>query len=296
MSIRARWAGTFNGDFGDFGSYTLGLNSAMSIMGQEAGHRWLAFPAVIHPGVGFTNVLLGRSNAHWSFFHDVTVPSEQFEDSDGDPRASSAEGNSIADLGASAACVSAGLGSNLFQTQPNELVDGFTELDQYFIGVRTPPEVSDFYFIDNPTVVFGGGPIASSSPRDDVLICGDRVDRSISDITDVGDVFLTFLPSNGTRDPLIGDEQDAGPGIGAADDIKCTEDRECVDVKTMAFILLVADAPRKNNAAVKQVDTFRKTWEEYGNGAALGGRGARGIVGDSDFIPKFDTSLDPVIH
>jgi hypothetical protein len=223
------------------------------------------------------------------------VPSEQFEDSDGDPRASSAEGNSIADLGASTACVDAGLGSNLFQTQPNELVDGFTELDQYFIGVRTPPEVSDFYFIDNPTVVFGGGPNAASSPRDDVLICGERVDRSISDITDIGDFILPF-PSNGTRDPLIGDEQDAGPGIGAADDTKCIDDRECVDVKTMAFILVVADAPHKNNAAVKQVDTFRKTWEEYGNGAALGGRGARGIEGDGDFIPKFDTSLDPEIH
>ena len=295
-SIRARWNGTFNGDFGLFGSYTLGLNSAMSIMGQEAGHRWLAFPAVIHPGVGLTNVLLGRSNAHWSFFHDVTVPSEQFEDLDGDPRASSAEGNSIADLGANAACSGMGLGSNLFQTQPNELVDGFTELDQYFIGVRTPPDVSSFYFIDNPTVVFGGGPNAASSPRDDVLICGERVDRTLSDITDIGDLILPFIPSNGTRDPLIGDEQDDGPGIGATDDTKCTVDRECVDVKTMAFILLVADAPHKNSAAVKQVDTFRQTWEEYGNEAALGGRGARGVSGDADFIAKFDTSLNPKIH
>lgn len=295
-SIRARWMGTFNGDFGLFRSYTLGLNSAMSVMGQEAGHRWLAFPAVIEPDFSLTNVLLGRSNAHWSFFHDVTVPSVQFADLDGDPRASSAEGNSIADLGTNAACQGLGLGSKLFQTQPNELVDGFTELDQYFIGVRTPPEVSDFFYIDNPTVVFGGSPNAASSPRDDVLICGERVDRTLSDITDIGDIFLPFIPSNGTRDPLIGDEQDTGPGIGAADVAKCTNDRECVDVKTMAFILLVANAPNKNNAAVKQVDTFRQTWEEYGNGAALGGRGARGIEGDSDFIPKFDTSLDPDIH
>jgi len=294
ISLRARWAGTLNGDFGSHGSYTLGLNSAMSIMGQEAGHRWLAFPAVVHPGVGLTNVLLGRANAHWSFFHDVTVPSEQFEDLDGDPRASSAEGNAIRDLGPDPRCD--GLGANLFQTQPDELVDGFSELDQYFIGARLPVEVSDFFFIDNPVVIAGGGPNPASSARDDVLICGDRVDRTLADITDIGDVILPFLPSNGTRDPLIGDEQDAGPGIGAADDTKCTDDRECVDVKTMAFILLVGDDPALRQSTIKNVDTFRQTWEDYANGAALGGRGARGVPGDADYIPKFDTSLDPDIH
>ena len=294
ISLRARWGGTLNGDFGAFGSYTLGLNSAMSIMGQEAGHRWLAFPAVVHPGVGLTNALLGRANAHWSFFHNVTVQSEKFEDLDGDPRSSSAEGNAIADLGPDPACT--GLGSRLFQTQPNELVDGFTPLDEYFIGVRKPGDVPPFWFIDNPVVIAGGGPNASSSARDDVLICGDRVDRTLSDITVIGDVILPFLPSNGTRDPLIGDEQDAGPGITSTDDAKCTNDRECVDVKTMAFILLVDSGPASHAAAIDQVDGFRRTWEEYANGPSLAGLGARGEVGDANYIKKFDTSLDPAIH
>jgi len=297
LSLRARWMGTLNGDFGSHGSYTLGLNSAMSIMGQEAGHRWLAFPLVIDPSFSLSTALLGRSNAHWSFFFNVTVPPSQFEVLDGDPRASSAEGNAIRELGADPRCD--GLGSSLFQTQPNELVDGYTELDQYFVGLRKPVDVPPFWYVANPRVIFGGGPNASSSARDDVLICGDRVDRMLSDITDIGDVFFPFVPSNGTRDPLIGDEQDAGPGIGPADDAKCTDDRECVDVKTQAFILLVKNGPPNapnHSATISQVDTFRRAWEQYANGAAVGGRGARGVVGDPNYIKKFNTSLNPAIH
>ena len=57
--------GTLNGDFGAHGSYTLGLNSAMSIMGQEAGHRWLAFPVFFPPSSDFSDLfdLLGREVA-----------------------------------------------------------------------------------------------------------------------------------------------------------------------------------------------------------------------------------------
>lgn len=295
ISLRARWMGTLNGDFGGHGSYTLGLNSAMSIMGQEAGHRWLAFPAFLHPGGFLSADLLGRGFAHWSFFFNVTVPPSQFEDLDGDPRSSSAEGNAITDLGSSSTCD--GLDrSGLFQTRPDELIDGFTELDQYFMGLRRAEDVPPFWYVDNPIVIAGGGPVASSSARDDVQICGDRIDLTLDDITAAG----AFLgPDNGPRDPVIGDEQDSGPGIGPDDDALCADDRECVDVKTMAFILLVASGPPdapNHSATINQVDNFRRAWEEYGNGPAVGGLGARGVVGDPDYIKKFDTSLDPVIH
>jgi hypothetical protein len=220
------------------------------------------------------------------------VPPVQFEDQDGDPRASSEEGNAIADLGPDPACAALG-NSGLFQTRPDELVDGFTELDQYFMGLRRAGEVSPFWYVDNPTVIFGGGPNRSSSPRDDVVICGDRIDLTVDDITIAG---LFLGPSNGPRDPVIGDEQDAGPGIGAADDAKCTNDRECVDVKTMAYILLVANEAGLSTSSIQHVDNFRAAWEAYGNGPAVGGLGARGAVGDADYIPKFDTSLNPAIH
>lgn len=301
ISRRARWAGTLNGDFGSFGSYTLGLNSAMSIMGQEAGHRWLAFPAINHPvtGIGPDNAdLLGRSLAHWSWFFNVRVPNAQFG---GDPRASSAEGNAIQDLGPSSLCIHPG--ERLFLTERNELIDGFTTLDQYFMGVRLPGDVGPFWYIDRPTRAGTGVPFpaaqAGASAQDDRLICGQRVDLTLNNITDVGDVLLPFLDSNGTRDPLIGDEQDAGPGITGADDAACTKTRRCVDVKTMAFILLVSDGPpdaEKHAGAIQQVDNFRRVWEEYGNGPAVGGRGARGVVGAGNYIKKFDTSLNPAIR
>ena len=95
----------------------------------------------------------------------------------------------------------------------------------------------------------------------------------------------------------IGDEEDAGPGIGPADDAKCASQRECVDVKTMAFILLVKGGdPSSHAASVSQVDNFRRAWESYSNNAAVGGRGARGTVGDPNYIKKFDTSLAPLIY
>ncbi len=296
VSLRARRMGTLNGDFGAHGSYTLGLNSAMSIMGQEAGHRWLAFPAFRRPvpGVALSGALLGRSAAHWSFFFNVTVPPDQFQALDGDPRASSAEGNAILDLGPDPRCTAlTPPRSRLFQTEPDELIDGYTELDQYFMGLRRSSEVSPFWYIRNTAVIFGGAPNASSSARDDVLICGDREDLTVSNITAAG----AFLgPSNGPRDPVLGDEQDAGPGIGSADNSKCASDRECVDVKTMAFILLVKGDPSSHASRISQVDNFRLAWEQYANNAAVAGRGARGEVGDSNYIKKFDTSLTPVIH
>ncbi len=296
VSLRARWMGTLNGDFGANGAYTLGLNSAMSIMGQEAGHRWLAFPAFRRPvpGISLSGALLGRGAAHWSFFFNVTVPPSQFEAQDGDPRASSAEGNAIRDLGPDPRCAAlTPPRSRLFQTEPDELIDGYTKLDQYFMGLRKASEVPSFWYIRNPSVIFGGAPTPSSSARDDVLICGDREDLTVASITAAG----AFLgPSNGPRDPVLGDEQDAGPGIGPSDDAKCVNNRECVDVKTMAFILLVNGDPSSHASAISQVDTFRRTWEQYANTAAVGGLGARDQVGDPAYIKKFDTSLTPAIH
>jgi hypothetical protein len=281
-SRRARRMGTLNGDFGAFGSYTLGLNSAMSIMGQEAGHRWLAFPAFVHPtkGLNFPALpeafdLLGRANAHWSFFFNVTVPSGQFG---GDPRASSEEGNAIVELGPGFAGFCTGPGQSVFLNQPNELIDGFTELDQYFMGLRTAGEVSPFWYVDEPQTLGGSNFqfFAGQPAQDDVAYCGKRVDLTVADITAVDGALPFPFPSNGVRTPAVGDEVDEDASGNPQ-----------LDVKTMAFILLVEQGP-PNSAAhaatINQVDIFRSTWQQYGNGPATGGRG------------RFDTSLNPVIH
>ena len=274
ITTRARRMGTLNGDFGFHGSYTLGLNSAMSIMGQEAGHRWLAFPIFLPPSFDFFDIfdLLGRDDAHWSFFHNVRVPDSQFG---GVPRASSAEGNAILDLGPGA---SAGLpmpctgpGESTFLTERNELIDGFTELDQYFMGLRTAGEVPPFWYVDDPRSAFSGNSLEfakSFDAQDDVVFCGKRVDLNVSDITIIDTLLGGLVPENGPRIPAIGDEVD-----------------DCgVDIKTMAFVVLVPGNPSQHKSGIKQVDTFRATWQAYANGPATGARG------------RFDTSLNPACH
>jgi hypothetical protein len=77
ISRRARRMGTLSGDFGAYGTYSLGLNSGMSILGQEAGHRWGAYVPFVHPtkGVGPDSFdLLGRDFQHWSFFSTCRCP------------------------------------------------------------------------------------------------------------------------------------------------------------------------------------------------------------------------------
>ena len=47
----------------------LGENNTLSVMGQEAGHRFLVFVRFRDPVSGQPSFdLLGRDQAHWSFF------------------------------------------------------------------------------------------------------------------------------------------------------------------------------------------------------------------------------------
>lgn len=260
LSRRARRMGTRPGD----GVYTLGLNSAMSVMAQETGHRWGAFVPFVHPtkGIGFDSFdLLGRDFAHWSFFFNVRVADGQFG---GDPRASSMEGNAIIDFGGNV-FGDCRPGQTRFRTEPNELVDGYTELDQYLMGLRRDSAVGPFWYVDEPRQPSTGVSfefIRGIIALDDIGFCGKRVDLTVANIQ--------AFPGVGPRVPAIGDEDDDGNGN---------------DVKTMAFILLIEQGtPRSHAAAIQQVDNFRRTWQQYANGPATGARG------------KFDTSLNPVIY
>lgn len=292
---QARVFGTALDEFGISGRFTLGLNSAMSVMAQEVGHRWLAYAGFVHPVTGcappfgppffcFDSLdLLGRGLAHWSFFFNTRVPEEQFPG--GPSRASSMEGNALRDLGAGALADKLPFpctrpGETTFLSDSNELIDGYSELDQYFMGLRTAGEVAPFWYADAPRSALVDEPLEGSAvdgPVDDAIFCGQRVDLTIADI--LAAPFVEFDPTTfqqpfngGPRVPALGDEVDS----------PCGEDR-----KTMAFILLVRGGPPSSAAhaaAIQQVETFRRTWEWYGNGPATGGRG------------KFDTSLDPSCH
>ena len=94
----------------------LGENNTVSVLGQEVGHRWLAFLEFRDHTGARSEALLGRDQAHWSFFFDSD--------------ASVMEGNDIEDLGGGS-----------FRT--TGAVQRYSRLDQYAMGlvprVRSPP-------------------------------------------------------------------------------------------------------------------------------------------------------------
>jgi hypothetical protein len=196
------------------------------------------------------------------------VPTAQFG---GDPRASSSEGNAIVDRGGNVFGDCVHPGETRFRTEPDELIDGYTALDQYLMGLRLDSEVGGFWYVDEPTVPGSGVPFDSVrelNAINAVGFCGKRVDLTVADIQ--------AYPGNGPRIPALGDEVDTD-----------ASGQPAPDVKTMAFVLLVEQGPPRSPAhaaAISQVDIFRRTWEVYANGKATAGRG------------RFDTRLDPPVH
>jgi hypothetical protein len=99
-------------------------NNFLTIMGQEAGHRWGAFVNFVDGNGQTSNLILGRADAHWSFYFDTDHSSLE--------------------------------GGNWDAVSANEFVvptqiDFFSELDQYIMGLRTPQEVKPMFFISSPT-------------------------------------------------------------------------------------------------------------------------------------------------
>jgi hypothetical protein len=96
-------------------------NSFLTIMGQESGHRWGAF-TYFDSGSGPSNLILGRSDSHWSYYADMDHSSLE-------------GGNWVSTGGVDYMC-------------PTK-VDHFSELDEYLFGLRNPQEVTDFYYISS---------------------------------------------------------------------------------------------------------------------------------------------------
>jgi len=123
-------------------------NSAVTIMGQEAGHRFLAYPRYLDPLTSRPSLdLLGRDNAHWSFFFNSD--------------ASVVEGNRIEDRGAGQ--------SPRFRT--GATVQGYGAVDQYLMGLRPASEVPPTFLVRNAE---RGN--ASDAPRAGVEFDGVRQD------------------------------------------------------------------------------------------------------------------------
>jgi hypothetical protein len=128
----------------------LGENNTLSVLGQECGHRWLAY-LEFRDGASNSQELLGRDQAHWSFFFDSD--------------ASNMEGNDIQDLG-----------GGLFRTVG--AVSRYSALDQYVMGLRAASEVPPMFVVTRVT----SGQSAEDAPRIGVDIRGTRKDVRIEDI------------------------------------------------------------------------------------------------------------------
>ena len=132
----------------------LGENTTVSVLGQEVGHRWLAFMDFRdHTGTR-SDQLLGRGASHWSFFFDSD--------------ASVMEGNDIEDLGGGS-----------FRTV--DAVSRFSLLDQYAMGLVGAGQVPPFFYVQSPT---NSNPNrnSESAPQIGVTFNGTRRDVLIEDI------------------------------------------------------------------------------------------------------------------
>ena len=132
----------------------LGENSTVSVLGQEVGHRWLAyFDFRDHTGQR-SDALLGRQQAHWSFFMDSD--------------ASVMEGNDIEDLGGGS-----------FRT--TAAVQRYSRLDQYAMGLVPATEVPTFFYVADP-LNLSEQKDRESAPDVGVTFNGTRRDVLIDDI------------------------------------------------------------------------------------------------------------------
>ena len=135
----------------------LGENTTLSVIGQEVGHRWLAYLRFSDHNRQASDALLGRDAAHWSFFFDSD--------------ASVMEGNRIQDLGGGS-----------FRTVA--AVEKYSLLDQYAMGLVRDLDVPKMFYVENPVAVSVSA-AADSGPRVGVTFSGTRRDVLINDVVEV---------------------------------------------------------------------------------------------------------------
>lgn len=145
-----------------------GANHALSVMGQEQGHRWMTY--LSYPGI--PTLLLGRDDAHWSFW----INNESSFSGPAARRASSMEGNVWRDNG-----------NGSFTSVA--LNDGYSRLDQYLMGLRPASDIADTFVLTNQSGT--GGRTRQDDTEPGVTVGGTKLPVSINQI----------IQANGQRTP-----------------------------------------------------------------------------------------------
>lgn len=109
-------------------AHMVGLNSAISIVCHEQGHRWLSYVRFNSPDHDVKDDLLGRARSHWSFLMDTRTTSDG-------SFSSLMEGNAWRE------------GSGGSFTTAQTAVNYFNRLDQYLMGLLPPEEVPPIPFL-----------------------------------------------------------------------------------------------------------------------------------------------------
>jgi len=156
---------SFNDQFPGFPQNVID-SFAQSVFNQEAGHRW-GTSFEVGPGVadGHLQQLLGRDDAHWSYFTQTN----------GSPM----EGNSWRDNG-----------NGSFTTTTDVRAFNYSDVDLYLMGLIRPDQVQPWFLISNPNVtgkrdIYQQQLGASSPPQlfQPMTLSGTRVDYTINDLT-----------------------------------------------------------------------------------------------------------------
>lgn len=129
------------------------LYSAIDILAHEVGHQWLVGAKFVDSGGQVSEDLLGRADAHWSYYFN----SEQ----------SFLEGNAIQDNG--------GGSFTTFKAAPT-----YNDLDLYMMGLLPAGRVSGFWYVE-PT---SSQDTDTAAPEAGATFQGTRVDLDIDQIQD----------------------------------------------------------------------------------------------------------------
>ena len=188
---------------------SLGGYHTLGLMLQQTGRRWLA--GARYSG-GDTSLLLGRDEGFWNtFMHTPSVL-----DHPAARRSSVMEGNLWADYQ-----------DGRFAS--SSLADGFSLLDQYLMGLRTPAQVPDSFVITNPTAPAGVD--RAFGVRPDLVVSGTRQNVSINQIIQV----------NGVRVP----------------------ERANAQRQFRAAFILVTQDPAQTGATIAKITRTRLAFESY---------------------------------
>lgn len=177
------------------------VGSHVEIAGHEFGHQFLSF---VQPHASTGGDILGRANAHWSFFlHHPGIGN-----------ASPMEGNRwFPAIGG-------------FESV--ESFTGYSDLDEYLMGLRPAPNVSPFYVID-----FDVDPFPDSRfPATGVVVDGQPINLTVQDIID----------RHGPRGPTV------------ATSMKRFR---------VAIVLVIPFGTTATAADINKLETFRLAFEDY---------------------------------